>query len=108
SSIEPVFWLAIFIVCAYFIARKCSSQYFLHGFLVCLVNSVWVTAAHVWFFSTYMANHTKEAIMMTKMPLPTHPRVMMLITGPVIGIISGIVLGFLAYTAALIVRRNEA
>jgi len=40
--------------------------------------------------------------MMTKMPLPTHPRIMMLLSGPVIGFISGLVLGLLAFVASKI------
>ena len=37
--------------------------------------------------------------MMSSMPMPTHPRVMMLIMGPIIGVVSGIVLGVLAMLA---------
>lgn len=27
SNIEPIFWLAIFIICAYLIATKCSAKH---------------------------------------------------------------------------------
>jgi hypothetical protein len=105
QKIEPVLWLAIFIVCAFVIARQAAGRYFLHGFLVCLVNCVWVTGAHVLFYSTYIAHHPDMAAMAQKMPLPNHPRVMMLITGPVVGIISGLVLGSFAFLAALLVKK---
>ena len=42
ERIEPFFWLAIFAFCAWVIAKVCSGKYFLHGFLVSMVNSVWV------------------------------------------------------------------
>jgi uncharacterized membrane protein len=106
SNIEPVFWLAIFILCAYFIAKNCADKFFLHGFLVSLFNCVWITAAHIIFFETYIANHPKEASMMASMPMPTHPRLMMLVTGPIVGAIFGLILGLFAFIASKIVKKN--
>lgn len=106
SNIEPLFWLVIFIICAYLIAKKCSSKYFLHGLFVSLLNAVWITAAHIILFDTYIANHPQEAAMMTKMPMPDSPRMMMLMTGPIIGLLSGIVLGLFAFIAAKIMKKK--
>ncbi|HEV3217411.1 MAG TPA: hypothetical protein VGZ27_16900 [Vicinamibacterales bacterium] len=102
SSIEPVFWLVIFVMCAYLIARRCSSRYFLHGLFVSLANSVWITAAHIMFFDQYITNHRQEAAMMTAMPLPDSPRTMMALMGPVVGLASGVVLGLFAVAASKI------
>jgi hypothetical protein len=101
SNVEPVFWLAIFLVCAWIIAKRAPGKYFLHGLCVSLVNSVWITAAHVIFFDTYLAHHAAEAKMMTSMPLGG--RAMMLVTGPVVGLVSGLVLGLFAFVAGKIV-----
>ena len=106
SNIEPIFWVVIFIICAYLIAKKTTGKYFLHGLLVSIVNSVWITAAHIIFVSTYLSNHPQQVEMMAKMPLPTHPRIMMLITGPIIGIISGLILGLFAFVASNIVKKK--
>jgi hypothetical protein len=65
---------------------------------------VWVTSAHVLLFDQYLARHAKEAAMMSSMPMPTHPRVMMTLIGPVIGLVSGIVLGIFAVVATRLVR----
>ena len=108
SNIEPIFWLVIFILCAYWIARNCTGRYFLHGFLVSLVNCIWITGLHVLLFNTYIANHPKEAEMLSTMPMPKHPRWMMLITGPIIGIISGLVLGLFAFVASKIWKNKTA
>jgi hypothetical protein len=105
SSIEPVFWLAIFLVCAYVIARKAPGKFFLHGFLVSLVNSVWITTAHIVLVASYLPRHPQEAEMMTKMPMPDSPRLMMLLTGPVVGIVSGLVLGSLSWVAGKFVKK---
>jgi hypothetical protein len=102
SSIEPVFWLVIFVICAYVIARRCASRYFLHGLLVSLANGVWITAAHIMFFDQYITNHRQEAAMMTAMPLPDSPRTMMALMGPVVGLASGVVLGLFAVAASKI------
>jgi hypothetical protein len=102
SRTEPFFWLAIFIICAYMIARNCADKFFLHGLFVSLLNSIWITVTHILLFNSYMANHPQEAEMMTKMPFPTHPRIMMLFMGPVIGFISGLILGLFALVASKI------
>ncbi len=102
SNIEPFFWLAIFIICAYLIARNCTEKFFLHGLFVSLVNCVWVTGAHVLLFQTYANNHPKEIEQMLSMLHSNRPRLLMLITGPIIGLISGLVLGLFAFIASRI------
>ena len=99
SNIEPLFWLAIFAISAYIIATRCSGRYFVHGLLVSMVNSVWITASHVILFDRYIANHPQEAAMMTSMPLPDSPRLMMTLMGPAIGVASGLVLGLFSVIA---------
>ena len=108
STVEPIFWLAIFVVCAYLIAKKCAGRFFLHGFLVSLANCVWITSAHVLLFDSYVARHAQEASMMAKMPMPDSPRLMMLITGPVIGVVSGLVLGLFAFIASKLVKKGAS
>jgi hypothetical protein len=104
SSVEPLFWLAIFVACAVVIARRAPGRPFLHGFLVSLVNSAWITGAHVLFFESYVARHAAEAAMMSRMPLP--PRLMMLLTGPFVGVVSGLVLGLFAFVASRFLKRR--
>ena len=106
SKIEPLFWLIIFVICAYLIARNCSGNYFLHGFLVSLANCVWITGIHIALYSTYIACHPDEAAMSAKMPMPEHPRLMMLVMGTVIGLVSGLVLGLFAFIASKIMKKK--
>ena len=107
SGIEPLFWLAIFILCAWLIAGKCAGRYFLHGLFTGLANCVWITSTHILLFDTYVANHVSEAAMLNKMPLPDSPRLMMLMTGILIGIISGLVLGGFSVIAWKIRQRKK-
>ncbi len=104
-NIEPYFWLVIFIICAYAIAKNCSGKYFLHGFFLSLVNCIWITAAHVLLFKTYATNHPEVLTMNARMPLPTHPRIMTLILGPVFGVLFGLILGLFAFVAGKLVKR---
>ncbi len=108
SKIEPWFWLVIFIVCAWAIAARAPGKFFLHGFLVGIANSVWVTAAHVLLYDPYIAHHPREAQMMANGPMAQHPRLMMAIVGPIVGILSGLVLGLFAWIASKLVRSRAA
>jgi len=105
-AIEPWFWLAIFVFCAYVIAKVATGKYFLHGFFVSLFNCVWIIAVHVAFAKTYTANHIEMATSMPP-PLSTHPRIAMLVTGPIIGILSGLILGLFSLIASKIVKKKE-
>jgi len=104
SSVEPFCWLVVFLISAYAIARGAPGRPFLHGVYVGLANSVWVTGAHILLADQYLARHAREAAMMNSMPMPTHPRLMMALIGPVIGLVSGIVLGIFAVVATRFVR----
>jgi hypothetical protein len=78
TNVEPAFWLVIFLVCAYLIAKRTPGRHFLHGFLVSIVNSIWVTTAHAVLFSTYIANHPDMAEMSARMPLAEYPLLMVI------------------------------
>lgn len=107
SNIEPFCWLPIFLICAYFVAKMASGKFFLHGFCISLVNCIWITGAHILLFTTYIAKHAQELEMSNKMPiLNGHPRQQMLIMGPIVGIISGLVLGLFCFIASKMVKKK--
>ena len=106
SGVEPIFWIAILLLDAFLIVKFAPGKYFMHGFLTCLGNCFWVTGAHILLFSTYAANHPEEMKMMEAGPLNTHPRLMMLITGPIIGIVTGVILGLLSIGASKILKKK--
>ena len=105
SNIEPLCWLAIMLYCAYCIAKNCTGKYFFNGFCLSLLNCIWVTGAHVLLCDVYLAGHDQEAKMLATMPMPEHPRLMMLVTGPFVGIASGLVLGLFCFVASKIVKK---
>ena len=106
QAIEPVFWLVIFILCAYLIVMNCTGRYFLHGLLVGLANCVWITIIHAVYFHTYMGTHPMMASQMADMPMANHPLRLMTLTGIGIGIVSGLVLGLFAFIASKLNRKD--
>ena len=60
STVEPFFWLVIFIISAYLIATRAPGRYFVHGLLVGIGNSIWITGVHVALFHSYAARHAGE------------------------------------------------
>ncbi len=110
SNIEPICWLAIFLICAYLIAKNAPGKYFLHGLLVSIVNCIWVTGVHIMQSGAYMANHAKEVEGYTKMNTQFGLSVTqsMLAIGPFVGIFSGIVLGLFAIIASKIFKKQPA
>jgi hypothetical protein len=108
EKVEPVFWLVIFVFCAIVIAKVCPGKFFLHGFLVSMVNCVWITAVHIFFRETYVAHHPQMASMSSGMPssLAAHPRLAMVIAGPIFGAIFGIILGLFSFVASFIVKKE--
>ncbi len=107
SHIEPWCWLGIFVVSAYVIAKRAPAKYFLHGLCVSLLNSVWITGIHFALYDKYIATHAKEAAMMAQAQFAT-PKVMLLISGPVAGLVSGIVLGFIAWVMSKLVVSSHS
>lgn len=107
SNIESFCWVAIFIICALLIAKNVPGKYFLHGFLVSLVNCIWVTGAHIFLSASYLSRHAIEAEQYAKMNKEIGLTVTqaMLIFGPIIGIISGLVLGLFSLLASKILKR---
>jgi hypothetical protein len=105
SNVEPVFWLVIFVICAVIIARAGVPKPFLHGLLVSVVNSVWIITAHELFFDRYVGGHPQEASMPTG-GIPQ--RVVMVVFGLLIGVVSGLVLGLFAWIASRFVKPTPA
>jgi hypothetical protein len=105
QTIEPALWLLVFVIVARLIARFANGNYFAHGFLVSMVNCVWITAAHALFFVPYLIHHPQMVEMSKKIPfLQDHTRWQMLVVGPIFGVIFGLIQGLFAFLASKINR----
>jgi hypothetical protein len=101
--IEPVFWVVIFIAVAYLIAKVCTARYFAYGFFVSILNSVWITAVHTIFYTTYAAHH---ADMIKMMPMKSNIVLSMIVTGIISGIVFGLIQGLFAFIASKFVKKK--
>ena len=108
SSIEPAFWGVIFLISAFLLARSLSRRHFLNGLMVGIVNSVWVTVAHIVFFERYLAGHASEAVMAALLPPGRSLKLAMAVMGPIVGVISGCVMGVLAWIGGKFVKPRSA
>ena len=106
SNVESILWPIILLICAWIISRNAPGKYFLHGFLVCLLNCVWITSTHIILQTTYIANHAQEAEQYKKMMPNMTITQGMLATGLVIGIGTGLVLGLLSFIASKIGKKK--
>jgi len=102
EQFEFVFWLVIFAFSAYVIAKTNRRKFFLHGFWVSMVNSIWLTAAHVLFYSAYAAHHPQVVKAVGELPLPMHPRLLIILMAPIYGCIFGLILGLFSSIASKI------
>jgi hypothetical protein len=105
AGVEPLCWLVIFLICAAVIGIRMTPRPFLHGVAIGVVNSIWITAVHIAFYTRYIATHAREAEMVRNAPMS--PRLMMALVGPLIGVASGVVLGVLAILATRLLRPRE-
>jgi ABC-type transport system involved in cytochrome c biogenesis permease subunit len=106
KEIEPLLWLIIFIIYAIIIAYKTTEKRFLNGFLVSLLNGIWIAIIHCIFFLTYLHNNPQMLDAYHKMPHFASPRIMQLVFGPFIGALTGLILGLFAFIAGKIIKKG--
>jgi len=105
-AVEPFCWLAIFIICSMLVARFAPGKYFLHGFTVSILNSVWITLAHLSRYDAYAANHPEFLQSVQTLPpaLANDPRMLMVLIGPIVGLMSGVILGLFCWIASKVIK----
>jgi hypothetical protein len=110
-------WIAIFIITSIIIAKRADGRFFLHGFVVGLVNWAWVTASHVVFHATYVAHHASDIATRQAYTLPAMPAPIAAIIGPAFAFLqtydapipglSAIIYGTLSWAGAKWLRRGS-
>jgi hypothetical protein len=92
STIEPIIWLAIFFLYGWIItSRVQKGKYFLHAFLVSVLNGVWIGLIHAALHDTYVANHVDEV-----KTFGDAGAMGMIWMGPIFGAIFGIISGLIS------------
>ena len=98
-------WLCVAAFCAWQFARKTRRYLFLHGFYLGIFVGVCASWVQAIFLPTYVSNNPRMAETFNNLPQTMHPAYVLLIMGPIIGAVSGIVIGLFAIIAGKITGR---
>jgi hypothetical protein len=108
KSYEWLMWLCVGIYSAFRFARITRDDLFLHGFYLGIFVGVFSAAIQAIFISTYLSNNPRMVEALNALPQSLHPAVVVLIMGPIIGAVSGVVFGVLAVVAGKLVRFSRS
>lgn len=102
-GIEPYLWIILGLFSATVVARAGHGRWFLHGLAIGVMWGVLNAVAASALFPHYAANNPEIMSRLDGRPAPVSPRIFFLLTGPVIGLVSGCILGLLCWCARFII-----
>jgi hypothetical protein len=102
---EALFWLIGGMVSAIWLALRVPDKHFVHGLVVGILWGLITALIQVAFFQTYLANNPERAKQMQQVPASLNPRVFILMLAPIIGVVTGLILGALSWIVAKVIRR---
>jgi hypothetical protein len=106
SGREWLAWLCIGAYSAWKFATRSREELFLHGFYLGILTGCFSSVVQALFISTFLANNPRMVEALNALPHDLHPAAVILIMGPIIGTVSGVVFGVLAVIIGKLVRRN--
>jgi hypothetical protein len=106
SGREWLAWLCIGIYSAWRFARRSREELFLHGFNLGILAGFFSSVIQALFISVYLSNNPRMVEALNALPQGLHPAAVVLIMGPIIGTVSGVVFGVLAVILGKLVRRE--
>ena len=95
QKLEPFLWLLFGIITALILSKNAHNRTFLHGLLIGLFWGVLNGIVQSVFFDQYLANNSNLQERF-KQSTFIQPKYLVLVTGPVVGLITGLVLGGMA------------
>ena len=107
SGREWLAWLCIGVYSAWRFTRRSREELFLHGFYLGILAGFLSSVIQALFISAYLANNPRMVEALDALPQGLHPAAIVLIMGPIIGTVSGVVFGVLAATAGKLVHRHS-
>jgi hypothetical protein len=92
QKIEPVLWLLFSIAASLILSKNIGQKPFLHALLIGIAWGICNGVIQSVFFDTYLANNPSLQQNFQKQSF-IRPRYLGLATGPIIGVITGLILG---------------
>ena len=106
GAAEPFLWPIIGIVCALIIAMK-ADRPFVNGFATGLICGAVAPLIQTLLFTTYVANNPWMTEEIKQLPAGVSPRLVFAIQVPLIGLVSGLVLGLLSWLGRKVLSRRR-
>ena len=106
SGREWLAWLSIGVYSAWKFSIRSREELFLHGFYLGILTGCFSSVVQALFISPYLANNPRMVEALNALPQGLHPAAIILIMGPIIGTVSGVVFGVLAVVVGKLVQRN--
>jgi hypothetical protein len=107
KGMEGLLWLAIAVICVFLIVWRAPIRFFLHGIFVGLIGGAVAPVIQFLFFSTYLANNPELATKFAEIPGGMEPSYFVLMLTPIIGVISGLVLGVACWLVAKLAGKSR-
>ena len=95
QKLEPFLWLLFSIATSLVLSKNIDNKTFLHGLLIGLAWGIINGLTQSIFFDTYISNNPQLQQNFSKTTF-MQPKYFVLVTGPIIGLITGLVLGGLS------------
>lgn len=95
QKLEPFLWLLFGIATSLVLSKNVDNKTFLHGLLIGLAWGIINGLTQSVFFDTYLSNNLQLQQNFSK-TIFMQPKYFVLVTGPIIGLITGLVLGGLS------------
>lgn len=102
TNIEMMIWPFIFGLSAYSIGKHCDRQFFLNGFILGVIDCIYLVAFRIAFFQTYNSVHTD---LLTRLSADVNQRMATIAATVIFGIISGLIIGLLSLAVAKIQKK---
>ena len=95
KGIEPILWLVLGIFTTIIIARNITEKWFIVIIIIGVLWGFFNAVMQSLFLDEYLANNPDYASSFRKAPV--NPRLFVLVTGPLIGLATGLVLAFMIW-----------
>jgi hypothetical protein len=104
--VESAFLLGMCLFYAYQIGTKTRASRFLHGLVLGVINNLWFVAVDDLFLNSYLVSHPRGVHLVEWAQSTYHwsPRAVMSVTGMMLGLGFGLVLGVFSMIAGMMTR----
>jgi cellobiose-specific phosphotransferase system component IIC len=105
QNLEWLLWLLIAIVSGYVLAQKTRNLLFTHAVSTGIIMGIFNAIVQSALFDTYLLNNPQiEGL--SQWPTAIEPQYFILIAGPFIGIVYGLVIGLFALITKKVLKKN--